>query len=84
MKLSQLTDEDLWLAIAEVGEAMSGLAKLQRVLRPSAGLFDESNIGSQLLDRLETMRKLRSCFDDYFAELKRRHPSDGSAARSED
>ena len=82
MKLSELTDEELWLAIAEVGEAMSGLAKLQKVLGLTAGLFAEIDMGSKLGDRLEMMGKLRSRFDDYLAELKRRHPNINSEVGS--
>ena len=82
MKLSELTDEEIWLAIAEVGEAPSGLAKLQKILRLSAGLITEPGLEPQVRDRLDMMEQLRLRFDEYLAELKRRHPSTHGEAGS--
>lgn len=83
MSLSQLEDDEIWRGMAEASEAMFGLARLYSVLPPENSPFAlTEDARRQLLSHLATLDKLRTRFDDYFAELERRYfddPSDDDA-----
>jgi hypothetical protein len=69
-----LTDEELWRAIAQNTNAMTALIQLQLELDPAANTLSDTIRQAKLREtNAERIGKLARNYQEYTAELRRRH-----------
>jgi len=69
-----LTDEELWQAIAENTNSMSALVSQQIELDGKTAIADPASRAKLICSHLETINRHQREYRDYTAELRRRYP----------
>ena len=69
-----LTDDQLWQAIAENTNAMSGLLHQQLELDEKLGAADPADRAKLMCSHLEAINQYQREYRNYTAELRRRYP----------
>ena len=70
-----MTDEELWRAIAENTDAVSGLIEKQFELDAGLGVPDPNTQQKLMLFNVQTIDKYHREYRDFIAEFHRRYPS---------
>lgn len=74
MRCVNLTDDELWRAIAQNTEEMSLLVEHQLALEADIGADELDRRADLMRSHLETINRFQREYRDYTAELRRRYP----------
>ena len=85
MQSENLTDEQLWRAIAQNTNAMTALIHQQRDLAPAVNTLSDTIRQAKLREsNAESLGKLERNYREYTAELRRRHSLEYTVRASQD